>query len=111
MTCAYCAERALRCWPRLECLCGRHRMRREGRCDMSDQPNGAARAVGSRYSRQTLFPGIGADGQRKLGESSVLVAGCGAMGSALANNLVRAGVGRVRLVDRDFVEVNNLQRQ
>jgi molybdopterin/thiamine biosynthesis adenylyltransferase len=72
---------------------------------MSDQ------RVGDRYSRQTLFAGIGPDGQRKLGQSSVVIVGCGAMGSALANNLVRAGVGRVRLVDRDFVELNNLQRQ
>jgi molybdopterin/thiamine biosynthesis adenylyltransferase len=64
-----------------------------------------------RYSRQTLFSGLGATGQRMLGESSVVIIGCGAMGSALANNLVRAGVGRVRLVDRDFVELNNLQRQ
>ena len=72
---------------------------------MSDQ------RTGDRYSRQTLFTGVGADGQRKLGQSSALIVGCGAMGSALANNLVRAGVGRVRLVDRDFVELNNLQRQ
>jgi adenylyltransferase/sulfurtransferase len=64
-----------------------------------------------RYSRQTRFAGVGVEGQRKLGASSVLIVGCGAMGSALANNLVRAGVGHVRLVDRDFVELNNLQRQ
>jgi adenylyltransferase/sulfurtransferase len=57
------------------------------------------------------FAGVGVEGQRKLGEASALIVGCGAMGSALANNLVRAGVGRVRLVDRDFVELNNLQRQ
>jgi molybdopterin/thiamine biosynthesis adenylyltransferase len=72
---------------------------------MSDQ------RVSDRYSRQVLFAGVGAEGQRKLGQSAVLIVGCGAMGSALANNLVRAGVGRVRLVDRDFVELNNLQRQ
>lgn len=64
-----------------------------------------------RYSRQTLFAGIGPEGQRKLAGASVVILGCGAMGSALANNLARAGVGRLRLVDRDFVEVNNLQRQ
>ncbi len=64
-----------------------------------------------RYSRQTLFAGIGPEGQRKLADASVVILGCGAMGSALANNLARAGVGRLRLVDRDFVEVNNLQRQ
>jgi molybdopterin-synthase adenylyltransferase len=64
-----------------------------------------------RYSRQTLFAGLGPKGQEKLRESAVVIIGCGAMGSALANNLVRAGVGRVRIVDRDFVELNNLQRQ
>ncbi len=67
--------------------------------------------AGERYSRQTRFAGIGVGGQRKLEQSSVVIVGCGAMGSALANNLVRAGVGHVRLVDRDFVELNNLQRQ
>ncbi len=66
---------------------------------------------GDRYSRQTLFAGIGAEGQRLLAGASVAIIGCGAMGSALANNLARAGVGRLRLIDRDFVEVNNLQRQ
>lgn len=79
---------------------------------MSDASDvSAQRAAENRYSRQIRFPGVGADGQRKLGESSVLIVGCGAMGSALANNLARAGVGRVRIVDRDFVELNNLQRQ
>lgn len=77
-----------------------------GKIEQSQQPD-----RDSRYSRQTRFAGVGVEGQRKLGESSVLIVGCGAMGSALANNLVRAGVGRVRLVDRDFVELNNLQRQ
>lgn len=77
---------------------------------MSDERAGA-RAAGARYSRQTLFAGIGPDGQRRLGEASAVIVGCGAMGSALANNLVRAGVGRIRIVDRDFVELNNLQRQ
>ncbi len=67
--------------------------------------------VSDRYSRQTLFAGIGPEGQRRLASASVAIIGCGAMGSALANNLARAGVGRLRVVDRDFVEVNNLQRQ
>jgi molybdopterin-synthase adenylyltransferase len=67
--------------------------------------------VPDRYSRQTLFAGIGPDGQRRLASASVAIIGCGAMGSALANNLARAGVGQLRVVDRDFVEVNNLQRQ
>lgn len=67
--------------------------------------------IQDRYSRQTLFAGIGQDGQRRLAGASVVIIGCGAMGSALANNLARAGVGRLRLIDRDFVEINNLQRQ
>lgn len=75
---------------------------------MSDSP---LHQAGDRYSRQTLFTGIGADGQRRLASASVAIIGCGAMGSALANNLARAGVGRLRVIDRDFVEVNNLQRQ
>ena len=65
----------------------------------------------SRYSRQELFAGIGPDGQRRLGASRVLVVGCGALGSALAETMVRAGVGAVTVVDRDFVEASNLQRQ
>lgn len=64
-----------------------------------------------RYSRQILFAGIGEAGQRKLLDSSAVVVGCGALGSAAAGLLVRAGVGRVRVVDRDFVELSNLQRQ
>jgi adenylyltransferase/sulfurtransferase len=64
-----------------------------------------------RYARQTLFAGIGRDGQEQLGRARVLVVGCGATGSTLANNLARAGVGHLRIVDRDFVEGNNLQRQ
>jgi molybdopterin/thiamine biosynthesis adenylyltransferase len=64
-----------------------------------------------RYSRQILFSGIGVPGQRKLTESCVAVVGCGALGSQQASLLVRAGVGEVILVDRDFVEESNLQRQ
>jgi adenylyltransferase/sulfurtransferase len=64
-----------------------------------------------RYSRQILFHGIGAEGQRRIRESRVLLCGCGALGSAIADSLVRAGVGFLRLVDRDFVELSNLQRQ
>lgn len=64
-----------------------------------------------RYSRQILFAGIGAEGQRRLGESRALVVGCGALGSAQVEILARAGVGRLRIVDRDFVEESNLQRQ
>ena len=64
-----------------------------------------------RFSRQILFRGIGEAGQRKLAESSVAVVGCGALGSPQAALLVRAGVGEVVLIDRDFVEESNLQRQ
>src|SRR5712672_1445208 len=64
-----------------------------------------------RYSRQILFQGIGEAGQRKIREGRVLLCGCGALGSAIADGLVRAGVGFLRLVDRDFVELSNLQRQ
>ena len=64
-----------------------------------------------RYSRQTLFPEIGEEGQEKLGNSSVVIIGCGALGTVIATTLVRAGVGRVRIVDRDFIEYHNLQRQ
>jgi molybdopterin/thiamine biosynthesis adenylyltransferase len=64
-----------------------------------------------RYSRQILFRPIGADGQERLLRSSVVIIGCGALGTAQANALVRAGVGHIRIVDRDFVEESNLQRQ
>jgi molybdopterin-synthase adenylyltransferase len=64
-----------------------------------------------RYSRQILFAEIGEEGQERLLASSVAVVGCGALGTAVANLLVRAGVGRLRIVDRDFVEDSNLQRQ
>lgn len=65
----------------------------------------------SRYSRQELFAGIGREGQEKIRRSRVLVVGCGALGSALAETMARAGVGALTLVDRDFVEASNLQRQ
>ncbi|MBU0702359.1 MAG: ThiF family adenylyltransferase [Chloroflexi bacterium] len=64
-----------------------------------------------RYSRQTLLPEIGATGQERLLASSVTVVGCGALGTVIASGLVRAGVGRIRIVDRDYIELNNLQRQ
>ena len=64
-----------------------------------------------RYIRQVRYPPLGEEGQRRLGESRALVVGCGALGTVLANTLVRAGVGHVRIVDRDFVEISNLQRQ
>jgi molybdopterin/thiamine biosynthesis adenylyltransferase len=64
-----------------------------------------------RYSRQVLFHGIGAEGQRKLAGARIAVVGCGATGSALASLLARAGVGTIRIIDRDYVEPSNLQRQ
>jgi len=64
-----------------------------------------------RYSRQTLFRGIGEEGQKKLGNSHVVIIGCGALGTVIANSLVRAGVGKVKIIDRDFIEYHNLQRQ
>src|SRR4051794_30527668 len=64
-----------------------------------------------RYSRQIRFPGIGEDGQRRLLDAHVTLCGCGALGTVLANALVRAGVGHLRLIDRDFIETSNLQRQ
>jgi adenylyltransferase/sulfurtransferase len=64
-----------------------------------------------KYSRQILFHPIGADGQEKLLGSKAVIVGCGALGTAQANALARAGVGTLRIVDRDFVEESNLQRQ
>lgn len=65
----------------------------------------------NRYSRQIRFSGIGEAGQQRLSQSKVLLCGCGALGTALADTLIRAGVGFLRIVDRDFVDVTNLQRQ
>jgi adenylyltransferase/sulfurtransferase len=67
--------------------------------------------VDERYSRQVLFAGIGVDGQLKLAAARVVVVGCGATGSALISLLARAGVGTIRIIDRDYVELSNLQRQ
>ncbi|MBU4490530.1 MAG: ThiF family adenylyltransferase [Actinobacteria bacterium] len=65
----------------------------------------------SRYSRQELFEPIGSEGQAMLGKARVLIVGCGALGTVVADRLARAGVGHLRIVDRDFVELDNLQRQ
>jgi len=64
-----------------------------------------------RYSRQVILPEIGAQGQKELGEARVLVVGCGALGSMSSEHLARAGVGHITIIDRDIVELENLQRQ
>ncbi len=64
-----------------------------------------------RYSRQMRYPNLGEAGQKKLMQSRVTICGCGALGTVLANHLARAGVGHLRIVDRDFIETHNLQRQ
>lgn len=64
-----------------------------------------------KYSRQMLFEAIGPEGQERLREARAVLVGCGAIGAAAANLLVRAGIGRLRILDRDFVEPSNLQRQ
>lgn len=68
-------------------------------------------SLSERYSRQILFRGIGAEGQRRLSSARIAIVGCGATGSALAGLLARAGVGTLRIIDRDYVEPSNLQRQ
>jgi molybdopterin/thiamine biosynthesis adenylyltransferase len=65
----------------------------------------------NRYSRQTIFPEIGLEGQAKLKKSFAVIIGCGALGTVTASALVRGGVGKIRIVDRDFIEYHNLQRQ
>lgn len=81
---------------------------------MPDKPqhtDTAASRGASRYARQLILPEIGEEGQRQLAASRAVLIGCGALGSDIANTLVRAGVGHLRIVDRDFIELNNLQRQ
>jgi adenylyltransferase/sulfurtransferase len=72
---------------------------------------GGAALPGDRYSRQARFRGIGAEGQARLAAGRVLVVGCGALGSSAIDLLARSGVGHLVVVDRDFVELSNLQRQ
>lgn len=67
--------------------------------------------MNERYNRQILFQPIGKDGQSKLINSKILIVGCGALGCSHAETLTRAGIGKIKLVDRDFVEFSNLQRQ
>jgi molybdopterin-synthase adenylyltransferase len=73
--------------------------------------NSASGQPDERYSRQILFRGIGPEGQRQLATARVAIVGCGATGSSLAALLARAGVGTLRIIDRDYVEPSNLQRQ
>src|SRR5271168_2310326 len=68
-------------------------------------------AENERYSRQILFSGIGKEGQERIGRAAICIVGCGALGSFQAEALARAGVGRLRLIDRDYVDYTNLQRQ
>ncbi len=68
-------------------------------------------AIDDRYSRQVLFPEIGTEGQKKLAQARVVIVGCGATGSSLASLLARSGVGTLHILDRDYVEPSNLQRQ
>lgn len=85
---------------------------RQAQDKIRDETQGPAGVANSdRYSRQILFRGIGPEGQRKLAASRVAIVGCGATGSALAGLLARAGVGTLRIIDRDYVETSNLQRQ
>ena len=65
----------------------------------------------TRYARQIIFPDLGQAGQRRLLDATVVLIGCGATGTVIANHLARSGVGHLRIVDRDFIELNNLQRQ
>lgn len=67
--------------------------------------------MNERYARQALFKPIGKDGQEKIRKKHVLILGCGALGTANAANLVRGGIGKLTLIDRDYVERSNLQRQ
>ena len=67
--------------------------------------------MNDRYSRQVLFPGIGKEGQGKISRKHVLLIGAGALGSGNAEVLARAGVGKLTIIDRDYVEASNLQRQ
>src|SRR5687768_18190219 len=71
----------------------------------------ANRTNDGRYHRQQLLPQVGEEGQSKIGAARVLLVGCGALGTVIADQLVRAGVGLLRIVDRDVVELTNLQRQ
>lgn len=76
--------------------------------DSVDSPVGA---TSGRYIRQEIFPAIGRSGQERLARTHVLLIGCGALGSTIADLLVRSGIGKLTIADRDYVELHNLQRQ
>src|SRR5262245_9250181 len=78
---------------------------------MSDESSTIADPRLARYVRQMRYGPIGQAGQQRLLAGRALIVGCGALGSVIANTLARAGVGKLRIVDRDFLELNNLQRQ
>ena len=78
---------------------------------VSEADKGPETPIPDRYSRQVLFEGIGPEGQARIIASRVVQVGCGALGTVQATLLVRAGVGRLRIIDRDYVEESNLQRQ
>lgn len=65
----------------------------------------------TRYSRHILFAPLGREGQERLKKSSVIIVGCGGLGTVSANYLTRAGIGRIKITDPDFVEMDNLHRQ
>jgi molybdopterin/thiamine biosynthesis adenylyltransferase len=80
--------------------------------DVRNEPGNGPRNPGDpRYSRQIRFAPLGPEGQQRLGEATAVIVGCGALGTVQASLLARAGVGKLRLIDRDYVEENNLQRQ
>src|SRR5258707_8753537 len=83
----------------------------EGRFELVEAARTVSDLLHEKYSRQILFAGIGEQGQQRLLAASAVVVGCGAIGAATANLLTRAGVGKLRIIDRDFVEPSNLQRQ
>lgn len=64
-----------------------------------------------RYEKQMLFGEIGLEGQKKLLSKKAIIIGCGALGTVIANNLVRSGIGYIKMIDRDYIEISNLQRQ
>src|SRR6185295_12258158 len=80
------------------------------RPSMNKKPDNAPQPP-DRYSRQERFAPLGVAGQQRLANASVAIVGCGALGTYHAAALARAGVGRLRIIDRDYVEWNNLQRQ